>query len=390
MPHIYGIDSTGQPWTDAARKLAEEVAAPLAPEIDRQGRFPSESVHALTEQGFPGLCLPVEFGGQGQTAAVFASVVEEIAHACGSTAMIYVMHVVAAQAIVASTTLSRRAKLLREIARGEHLTTLAFSESGSRSQFWAPMSKLIDNGDDCVISARKSWVTSANHADSFVSSAQSPGNALPAELTLYLLDPKSPGVRIASEFNGLGLRGNDSVPVDIESARVPQGDMLTNHGAGSEMTLGVLLPWFIVGTSAMANGLCRATVDRTTEHLSKHKFENTGSHLRDLPNLRSRLAQMSVLTQQSRALLGFALASMLAGDQQTPVLLMQARTASLSAAVDVTDLAMKTCGGAAFSKQLPIDRLFRDARAGWVMAPTVDHLWDFIGRSLTGMPLFES
>ncbi len=68
--------------------------------------------------------------------------------------------------------------------------------------------------------------------------------------------------------------------------------------------------------------------------------------------------------------------------------MLQARLAALEAAVDVTDLGMKTCGGAAFSKHLPLERLFRDARAGWVMAPTVDHLEDFIGKALTGLPLF--
>jgi alkylation response protein AidB-like acyl-CoA dehydrogenase len=67
---------------------------------------------------------------------------------------------------------------------------------------------------------------------------------------------------------------------------------------------------------------------------------------------------------------------------------MQARLAAIGAAVEVTDLAMRACGGAAFSKHLPIERLFRDARAGWVMAPTADQLSDFIGRALTGLPMF--
>jgi alkylation response protein AidB-like acyl-CoA dehydrogenase len=74
----------------------------------------------------------------------------------------------------------------------------------------------------------------------------------------------------------------------------------------------------------------------------------------------------------------------------TPLYVLQARLAALDAAVDVTDLGMKTCGGAAFSKHLPLERLFRDARAGWVMAPTVDHLQEFVGRALTGLPLFDS
>jgi alkylation response protein AidB-like acyl-CoA dehydrogenase len=72
----------------------------------------------------------------------------------------------------------------------------------------------------------------------------------------------------------------------------------------------------------------------------------------------------------------------------TPLFVLQTRLASIDAALEVTDLAMKACGGAAFSRHLPVERLFRDARAGWVMAPTADHLREFIGRSLTGLPLF--
>jgi alkylation response protein AidB-like acyl-CoA dehydrogenase len=121
-----------------------------------------------------------------------------------------------------------------------------------------------------------------------------------------------------------------------------------------------------------------------------NEFRHTGIVLRELPNLRSRLAEMSLRTEQARALLGYVLQSMAANDPQTPLLVLQCRAVAISAAVDVTDLAMKTCGGAAFSRHLPVERLFRDARAGWVMAPTVDHLLDFVGRCLTGMPLFDS
>jgi alkylation response protein AidB-like acyl-CoA dehydrogenase len=72
----------------------------------------------------------------------------------------------------------------------------------------------------------------------------------------------------------------------------------------------------------------------------------------------------------------------------TPLFVLQARLSALETAVEVTDLAMKACGGAAFSRHLPLERYFRDARAGWVMAPTADHLREFLGRALTGLPLF--
>jgi alkylation response protein AidB-like acyl-CoA dehydrogenase len=99
---------------------------------------------------------------------------------------------------------------------------------------------------------------------------------------------------------------------------------------------------------------------------------------------------MSVRSEASRALLGRALGEIEAGAAEAPLFVLSTRKAALEAALEVSDLAMKACGGAAFSRHsgAPIERMNRDARAGWVMAPTVDHLDDFIGKALTGLPLF--
>ena len=221
-----------------------------------------------------------------------------------------------------------------------------------------------------------------------MSSAQAPRASSPLESTLYLVRKGSKGVRISGPWHGLGLRGNDSAPVSIEGLAVGKGDLLTEPGKGADGMLQVVLPWFAVGTSAMAHGLCRAAVAATAGHLGAAGFEHAGTKLRDLPTLRVRLAQMSVRTEASRSLLGRTVASMAAPTPETPLLVLQARAAALEAALEVTDLGMRACGGAAFSKHLPLERVFRDARAGWIMAPTVDHLQEFVGRALVGLPLF--
>ena len=388
MPHIYGLDESGQRFAAVAAKLAQEVASPASADVDARARYPEESLNSLRQQKLMGLCVPAASGGLGQGPRVFAAVVEELAQGCASTAMVYVMHVAAAQAIASSATLAAREEILREIAAGKHLTTLALSESGSRSQFWAPVSRLRPSGAGFAASAQKSWVTSASRADSYVSSAQKPGAASPLESTIYLARRNTSAMRITSKFDGLGLRGNDSAPVTIENLPVSTADLITAQGEGPTAILQVILPWFAIGTAAMANGLCRAAVSATAAHLTQTGFEHTGTKLRDLPILRARLAEMSVRMEQSRALLGYTLGEVESPSETTPLYVLQARLAALQAAVDVTDMAMKACGGAAFSKHLSIERLFRDARAGWVMAPTVDHLCDFIGKALTGLPLF--
>lgn len=388
MIHPYRLSDDAMTFFEQATRIATEVAAANAADVDAQGRFPTESMRALAEAGLYGLCLSKHVGGKGEGMRAFAGVVEELAGACGSTAMVYVMHVTAAQAINTSSTLAGRDSILRDIAAGMHLTTLAFSESGSRSQFWAPVSRLEKSNGHYVTSASKSWVTSASHADSYVSTGQQPTAASPLESTVYFVRSNMSGVHVTSAFDGLGLRGNDSAPVSLENITVESGDLVSAIGEGPKVILEVVLPWFAVGTAAMANGLCRAAVQRTAAHLSNTEFTHDGSRLRDLPNLRARLAQMSMRTEESRSLLGHTLDHLDQPSEMTPLFVLQSRLSALQAAVDVSDLAMKTCGGAAFSRHLAIERLFRDARAGWVMAPTVDHLQDFIGKALTGLPLF--
>ena len=387
MVHAYGVDPQDGVLS-SLKRVVDGVIAPGSAAADRDASFPKASVAALAKEGLLGLSVDAGHGGRGQSPRMFAAVVEEIAMADPSTAMIYVMHVSAAQAIASSDILASRDEVLREIAAGRHLTTLAFSETGSRSQFWAPVSQLAEKGGGYETSAAKSWVTSANNADSYVSSAQQPGAASPLESTVYLVRRKSSGVRVTTAFDGLGLRANDSAPVSLDHVKVEKGDLVSKLGEGANTMLQVVLPWFSIGTAAMANGISRAAITRTSEHLSGTGFQHDGTKLRDLPVLRARIADMSVRAEQSRALLGLTLSHVEKASEMAPLYVLQARLAAVESALAVTDLAMKACGGAAFSKQLGIERMFRDARASWVMAPTADHLREFVGRVLTGLPLF--
>jgi alkylation response protein AidB-like acyl-CoA dehydrogenase len=387
VPHPYGIELSSCPWFKTLERV-RGVAAEHAAAVDAEARFPTEALAQLASSGLLGLTVPAALGGLGEGPRAFATVAEELGMACGSTAMVFVMHVAGTQAIAASSTLGQREALLREIAAGRHLTTLALSEKGSRSHFWAPVSQLVAAGEGFTTSAHKSWVTSAGQADSYVSTAQRPGAGSPLESTLYLVRKGRAGVRVAGRFDGLGLRGNDSVPVELSGYAVSASDLVTAQGQGASCKLEVILPWFAMGSAAMSHGICRAAVSSTASHLSGHRFEHLGVDLRSLPNLRARLAQMATRTEQSRALLGLTMTAMERHSASTPLFVLQSRVSALQAAVEVTDLGMKAAGGAAFSRHLPLEPMFRDARAGWVMAPTVDHLEDFIGKALTGLPLF--
>ena len=375
----------------SARKIASSVLSPSAGQNDKAGRFSSEAVVSLGECGLLGVMLPADAGGSGLGPRTFAAVITTLAEADASVAMVYLMHILGAATMSAArpNAVPALAPILKEIGAGRHLSTLAFSEAGSRSHFWAPISRAHRNGNGVRISAKKSWVTSAGHAQSYVVSALSPEGAGPTDSTLYLLPAQTRGLSVAGPWDGLGLRANASAPVTLDDCEVPPDLQLTDDGAGFPAMLNVVLPLFNLGTASVALGLCRAAVAGTAAHLKSAKFEHLGQSLGEsLPTLRAQLAGMQIDTDGLSARIDDLIEHLEKPRETTMLRVLEIKAAAGDVAISVTSAAMRICGGAAFSKHLNIERLFRDAHAGAVMAPTGDVLREFIGKSLLGMPLF--
>lgn len=374
-----------------AGEIASRVLAPTAGSNDKAGRFSTEAVEALGKSGLLGLMLPADLGGSGLGPRTFAAVTATLAEADASVAMVYLMHVLGAATILSARPGTAKAvtPILREVAAGHHLSTLAFSEAGSRSHFWTPMSRARRNGSGVRISAKKSWVTSAGHAQSYIVSSLSPEGAGPTDSTLYLLPADTPGVSVAGPWDGLGLRANASAPLALDDCEVPSNFQLTDDGAGFQAMLNVVLPLFNLGTASVALGLCRAAVTGTMGHLKSARFEHLGQSLGEsLPTLRAQLAAMQIDTDGLSARIDDLIEHLESPREATMLRVLESKAAAGDVAINVTSTAMRICGGAAFSRHMSIERLFRDAHAGAVMAPTGDVLREFIAKALLGMPLF--
>ncbi len=380
------MTTSGDPIQNV-RDIAQRVIAPAAGDNDETGKWPETSLQPLSTAGVLGLTVPREAGGLGLGPSDFVAATEEIASACALTAMIYVMHVCATEMIKQSG-LPNRDSILSEIASGKHLSTLAFSERGSRSHFWAPVSQAVDNNGAHVLNCEKSWVTSAGHADSYIVSTLSTKASSPTDSTLYYVEKGAPGLTVAGLWNGLGLRANASAPMKLEDCQISPDARLTKDGGGFEAMLQVVLPWFQLGSSAVANGISISALEGAAHHLGTARLEHLGETLSSLPTLRARLAKARIALDASRSLTADTARSIENPDDGTMLKVLEAKAYACETALDVTDAAMRMCGGAAFSRHLPIERNFRDARAGSVMAPTTDVLYDFIGKALLNIPLF--
>ena len=376
--------------TETPAAVPVDAIASGAGDVDRDGRFPADAVAELARAGLLGLGLPELYGGPAAGPLDVVAAVEQVAGACASTGMVFVMHLVAGQTLLAGTPDADdgpKGRALRAMARGEHLSTLAYSERGSRGHFWAQVSRARPDGDAVVIDADKSFATGAGHVDSYVLATGAPGADDPLATELYLVPAGAPGLTIPRRFDGLGLRGNASAPLELRGVRVGLDRRLGAAGSGLGLMLEVTLPWFVIGSAACSVGIAGAALAAATEHATTARFEHLGTTLAQVPGVRARLAQAAIRHAESRALL-YQVAGQVADgapEAQTGVLALKAAAAEM--AVEVTDLCLRVGGGAAYAKHGPLERHFRDARAASLMAPTTDLLHDFLGKALCGLDL---
>ncbi|WP_007023887.1 Rv1679 family acyl-CoA dehydrogenase [Saccharomonospora iraqiensis] len=367
------------PYLDPVLAAAREAAD----DVDTAARFPDEAVTALRQSGLLGLTLPESVGGLGQGPREFADVASALARECGSTAMVYLMHVSAAMPLAAAPPPGLD-DLLPQLASGKTLASLALSEPGSRSHFWAPVSRARHEGADLRLRATKSWVTTAGHADAYVASTLSPDADT---VDFFAVPAEAPGVDVTGEFRGMGLRGNASAPMSFD-VKVGEDQRLGGEGAGFDLMMQTVLPWFNLGNAAVSIGLSEAAVHTAVRHTSAATLEHRNESLSALPTIRAQLARMSLDLDSTRAYLDRTAGRLVDPRDDTLLHVLGVKAAANDAALRITDAAMRVCGGAAFSEHLRLDRHFRDARAGHVMAPTADALYDFYGKALTGQPLF--
>ena len=384
---MYRLNEEQQRVVSEATAVAAAHIGPEARRVDREGVFPESSIAAIAECGLLGLNVPQAFGGRGQGFRTVAAVLDVVGRHCSSTAMVYLMHMCGIACYAAAPT--KTEPQLRAAASGKHLSTLAFSETGSRSHFWVPISQAVGVNGGVRISASKSFVTSAGRADGYVVSTLAPNATQPLESSLYLVLRDDLGVAVSGTWKGVGMRGNASAPMTLEDVALSEDRALSEPGKGLEMMLGVALPVFQIGSAAIAVGIAEAAVRATVGHLTHARFEDSNATLAQLPTLRARVAEMRIHTDRARAHLVAVLDSLETPGPETQLLVLEVKAAATEAAVSVTDLAMRACGGAAFGGAHGIERLFRDARAPIIMAPTTDQAYDFIGRALCGLEVFS-
>jgi alkylation response protein AidB-like acyl-CoA dehydrogenase len=369
-------------YHDAVKSIIADIVMPQAQNTDKKSIFPRSAISAFGKAGILGLISDKSVGGQGLGLSDAAIVIEMIAKVCPSTAMVMTMHYCATAVIEKFG----KTEIRTDIAKGHHLSTLAWSEVSSRSHFWAPSGAAVKTNEGFVLNGSKTMVTAAMEADSYVWSSKPVTGDNPSSLWLVLKDQT--GLFCTQEFDGLGLRGNASAPMRAENMKLTSEALLGADGGGFDIMINTVLPVFCTLNASTSIGLMDGALSQTIQHISNHKFEHLNSSIADLPTVRAYLARAKIQLDMAQVLRNDTLTALQVNREDAMLRVMETKAAAAEAALEVTDICMRVCGGAAYRKDLDLEKFFRDARSASVMAPTSDVLFDFIGKALCNRPVF--
>lgn len=369
-------------------RIVESRISPCAEQVDRDCLWPRHAMEALAAEGLLGLQVPQALGGHGQGLVALSTLTEMIGKACPSSALCFGMHCVGTAVIAAKATRFHQDEYLRPIAEGEHITSLALSETGTGAHFYLPETSLRASGSDFILNGTKQFVTNGGQAHSYVVSTVAAGDDTEVgDFSCLVVDHDTSGMEWLGPWQGFGMRGNSSRGVRFSEARVPQVNLLGEKGDQVWFVFEVVAPYFLMAMAGTYLGIAQSALDAASEHLRSRRYSHSDEALADAVTLQRRFAEMWIAVEKTRSLVHEAATRGDLGHPDALPFILACKADAGETAVRLANEAMTICGGMAYGENSRVGQMLRDARASHVMAPTTDMLMDWTGRALLGQPL---
>ncbi|MBZ4410610.1 acyl-CoA dehydrogenase family protein [Myxococcus sp. XM-1-1-1] len=343
---------------ETARKFARERVAPLARELDRTERFPTELYKELGELGLLGVNIPAKYGGSEAGAVSYALAMMEMAAADASTAVTMAVTNMCGELINAFGTEAQREKYVTRLASGEAVAgSFALSEPHAGSDPGALRTTAVRRGDTWVLNGSKQWITSGAHAGVFVVWARTSG-AGNKGLSCFIVEGGTKGLIVGRHEDKMGLRSSNTVPLTFEDCVIPAENLLAAEGQGFRLAM-VALDGGRIGIASQACGVARAALEATVSYVKDRKA--FGQAVGEFQGPRFMVADMKTQIDAAELL---TLRAAFLKDQKQPFS-REASMAKLYASETsnrVCDKAVQLHGGYGYIDEFPVERYFRDAR----------------------------
>ncbi len=344
---------------DMVRDLARNEIAPRAAEVDKTESFPADNIQKMAELGLLGLPFPEDYGGGGGDYLGYAIAVEEIARACGSTALIYAAHVsLGCGPIYDFGTEEQKRKWLPRLCSGQGLAALGLTEPEAGSDAGATRTTAVRDGDSYVLNGSKMWITSGAIADVVTCTAKTDPQAGTRGISSFLVEKGTPGFVPGKNEPKMGLKGSVTSALSFENCRIPAESLLGEEGAGFKQAL-ITLDAGRISIGAMALGLAQAAFDEAVRY-SKERVQ-FGQPIAKFQAIQWMISDMATEVDAARLMVYRAAAMKDAGLRFTKEAAMAKLYAS-EVAERAAFKALQTHGGYGYSREYPVERIYRDQR----------------------------
>ncbi len=344
---------------DMVRDLAQNEIAPRAAEVDKSEEFPTENIRQMAELDLMGLPFPEKYGGGGGDYVSYAITVEEIARACGSTGLIYAAHIsLGCAPIYYFGTEEQKQKWLPRLCSGQGLGAFGLTEPEAGSDAGATRTIAVRDGDDYVLNGSKMWITSGAIADVVNCTAKTDPTAGTRGITCFLVEKGMPGFIPGKNEPKMGLKGSVTSALSLENCRVPASNILGKEGEGFRQML-ITLDGGRISIGAMALGLAQAAFDEASRYCQERV--QFGQPIAKFQAIRWMIADMATEIDAARLMIYRAAAMCDAGVRFTKEAAMAKLFAS-EVAERAAFKALQIHGGYGYSREYPVERIYRDQR----------------------------
>jgi len=341
------------------RDFAEKEVKPHAARIDETQEFPMESVRKMGALGLMGIPFPEDLGGAGMDTVAYTIAVEEISRVCAATGLILAAHTsLGTNPIFLFGTEAQKKKYIPPLARGEAIGSFGLTEPEAGSDAGATKTWARRNGNDYVLSGTKVFVTSGRYANTLCVSARTAEGEGSKGISAFIVETKSPGFRVGTKENKLGVRGSDTSVIFFEECRVPRENLLAEEGDGFKVFLRALEGGRI-SIGAMALGIAVGAYEKALAY-AKQRVQ-FGQAIASFQAIQFLLADMATQIEAAR-LLVYQAAYLKDSGKRVVRESSMAKLFASEAAMFVTSKAIQIHGGYGYVKEYEVERFYRDAK----------------------------
>lgn len=383
---LYPLSDEHKMIRDTARDFAQKEIVPIAAEFDESGEFPHKTIQKMGEMGFMGIEIPEEYGGAGMDTLAYVLALEEISKADAAHGVIMsVNNSLYCHGIMKFGTEEQKRKFVTPVASGKSIGAYSLTEPMSGSDAGTMKSRAVRDGNSYILNGRKSWVTSGPVADYFVVFMMTEPEKKHKGITAFLVEGNTPGLTRGKKEPKLGIRASATSELIFEDCRVPAENRLGEEGEGFKIAMTVLDAGRI-GIATQALGIAEAAYEAARQYaVTREAF---GQPIGAFQGTGFKIADMKTRIEASRLLIYNAALAKEKSKKNGSRYSLEASMAKLFAsetAMWVTHQAVQIHGGMGYSKELPVERYFRDAKITEIYEGTSEIQRLVISRSEMGL-----